>query len=187
MWLNAASSITYPTAFTGKERKVSITGEVYFEVARNPKQPFKVHVTPSPLAGAKGVEPEIEVLGTSFNINAYVEEQVIKTSLLEGSVKIGAQILKPGQAYVNGKIIQTDVDQDMAWKMVILVLMELILPTAMRQLSRWYDIDVKYSGKIKERKFKGALSRNLHLLEVLEILKDMNVKFTLQGKTLFVQ
>ncbi len=107
-WLNAESSITYPTAFTSKAREVSISGEVYLEVARNPGQPFKVNVAPSPAGGGEGggktpniSDFQIQVLGTSFNINAYNDESSTRTTLIEGSVKIinstASQLLKPGR------------------------------------------------------------------------------------------
>ncbi|MBO9571593.1 MAG: FecR domain-containing protein, partial [Chitinophagaceae bacterium] len=99
VWLNAASSITYPITFTEKNRTVSITGEAYFEVAKNKTKPFIVKTTTD----------EITVLGTSFNVNAYADEKAMKTSLIEGSIKIGGTILQPGSAYVNGKIIKTDI------------------------------------------------------------------------------
>ncbi len=106
VWLNAASSITYPTTFTKNTRKVTVTGEVYFEVAGNSSKPFIV----------KTYKDEIQVLGTQFNVNAYVDESTIKTSLIEGSVKVNDKILRPGEAYSNGNVTATDLQQDIAWK-----------------------------------------------------------------------
>ncbi len=190
-WLNAASSITYPTAFKGQTREVKITGEVYFEIARNSKQPFKVHVAPSPAVspeaqrrwgGGEGGGFEIEVLGTSFNINAYEDEVAIKTSLLEGSVKIGNQILKPGQAFLKGKIIKTDIDQDIAWKNGFFNLNDLSVPEAMRQLARWYDIEIRYDKGIPTGELFGKIGRKLSLNEVLDGLEGTVAYFQLEGK-----
>ncbi|MBO9572409.1 MAG: FecR domain-containing protein, partial [Chitinophagaceae bacterium] len=127
VWLNAASSITYPTAFNNKIREVSITGEAYFDVAKNKSQPFIV----------KTNEEQVTVLGTEFNINAYPDE-ISKTSLINGSVKIGAQILQPGEAFINNKIIKTNITQDIAWKNGVFDFNDLNGEQAMRQLSRWY-------------------------------------------------
>ncbi len=107
VWLNAASSITYPTVFTGAERNVRITGEAYFEIAKNPKMPFIVSINE---------QTKVRVLGTHFNVNAYPEEGKIKTSLLEGIVQINNNILRPRQAWLNGKVVETNVEQDVAWK-----------------------------------------------------------------------
>src|SRR5690606_35374047 len=134
-----------PTLFTGHERKVSITGEVYFEVMKDPAKPFIVE-TPS---------DRITVLGTSFNINSYPNEPHVKTSLLKGSVRINITVLKPGEAYVDGKVINTDIHQDVAWKNGYFNFNKADLPTVLRQLERWYDINVEYEGPVRDRLFKG--------------------------------
>ena len=189
VWLNSISSIKYPTAFTGKERNVEITGEAYFEVAHNRDKPF--HVT----AGGQ----RIEVLGTHFNINAYPEEAAVKTTLLEGSVKlvkslagsaVESVILKPGQqAQVAAqiKVIKhADTDQVMAWKNGLFSFEKVSLQEVLRQLSRWYDVDVVYNGNIEPRKFGGEIGRDLNLSEVLDGLKASGVHFSVQGRRLIV-
>ncbi|MBO9571816.1 MAG: FecR domain-containing protein, partial [Chitinophagaceae bacterium] len=125
VWLNAASSITYPTAFRGNTREVSIIGEAYFEVAKNAKQPFHV----------KTSKEKITVLGTEFNVHVY-DEEPSKTSLIEGSVKINDRILQPGQAFVDGKIIATNIEQDIAWKNGYFPLEGKSLRNVMRELER---------------------------------------------------
>ena len=185
VWLNAASSIRFPTAFTGKDRKVEVTGEVYFEVAKNPSKPFKVM--------ANGTE--IEVLGTHFNIDAY--DEVTKTTLLEGSVKINTQnktsFLKPGQQaqIIAGGEIKTsnsvDVEQVMAWKNGRFVFEDADLQTIMSQVSRWYDVDVVYQDKMPKRSFTADISRNTNLSVFLKVLDESGVRFKIQGKNLLVQ
>lgn len=191
IWLNAASSIRYPTVFTGKERKVEITGEVYFEIAHNAEKPFKVT--------ANGME--VSVLGTHFNINSYGDEATIKTTLLEGSVKIiknnNSCILVPGQqaqiannASENVKIkVLTEVDLDavLAWKNGYFSFGETDLATMMRQIGRWYDMEIVYAAKIPDRRFGGEISRNTNLLGVLKILEESKVYFKIDGNKIIVQ
>ncbi|MBO9572857.1 MAG: FecR family protein, partial [Chitinophagaceae bacterium] len=130
VWLNAASSITYPTAFNGNTREVKITGEVYFEVAKNKSRPFIVK-TPT---------DEITVLGTEFNINAYQDETAVKTTLVEGSVKINNTVIKPGQAYSKGKLFKTNIQQDIAWKNGYFMFDSENITSVMRKISRWYNV-----------------------------------------------
>lgn len=187
VWLNAASSITYPTVFTGNERRVTITGEAYFEVAKNKKMPFKVNVN--------GRE-EVEVLGTHFNIMAYDNEPVIKTTLLEGSVKINKDhtlgILKPGQQAVltpKGQlsiIDEADVDQAVAWKNGQTLFNNEDIRTIMRQISRWYDVDVEYRGEMPARLFTGGISRESNLSEVLKVLELSKIHFTVADSKIIV-
>lgn len=177
VWLNAASSITYPAAFQDKERKVIVSGEVYFEVAKNANKPFIVDVE----GGAT-----IEVLGTHFNVNAYLDEPAIKTSLLEGSVKAGGIILQPGQALIKGKVITTDVERDVAWKNGLFNFNGLDLPSAMRQLARWYNLEIKFEGGIPDKVMRGKMGRDLSLSQVLSILEKMEMNFRIEQKTLIV-
>jgi transmembrane sensor len=177
VWLNAASSITYPTAFTTSTREVTITGEAYFEVRKNTAKPFVV----------KTQKEDITVLGTEFNVNAYANEPAMKTSLLEGSVKVGNSVLRPGQAYVNGTIIITNVQQDVAWKNGVFNFEGADLRTVMRQLERWYDIEVKITGTPKPGRFRGKLYRNLTLNQITNILNEMDITFRTEGRTLFVE
>ncbi len=195
VWLNAASSITYPTAFTGTERRVTITGEGYFEVARDARKPFKVTIQ----SGDK--QPtEVEVLGTHFNINAYDDEALVKTSLLEGKVKVvsshfkGKQtaILKPGQQSqvdVEGKLKlkeNADMEEVIAWKNGDFIFQSADIGTLMRQVARWYDITISYPNGMPTDKFSGKIGRNVNLSQLLEILKYSEVKFELKGRTLVV-
>jgi ferric-dicitrate binding protein FerR (iron transport regulator) len=187
VWLNAASSLTYPTAFTGNQRNVTITGEAYFEVAKDKTKPFQV------TAG----NTTIEVTGTTFNINAYADEAGVNTTLLEGAVQINsgknAQSLTPGQqAIVSGNgtiqhIKEAATEQAIAWKNGIFNFDKTDLPTMMRQLARWYDVEVVYQGVIPGRVFGGEIERSLHLSQVVSILQRMNIKCTIEGKKLIVQ
>lgn len=195
VWLNAASSITYPTAFIGKERTVKMTGEAYFEVAKNPQQPFKVNIHDT---------AEIEVLGTHFNVNAYANETGIKTTLLEGKVKVvnrepaighaAAQqsaTLTPGQqARLSNNqlsvIDNPDIDQVIAWKEGIFNFEGASLREVMNQLERWYDIDVVYEKNIPTTRFYGKISRKVTLSSVLQGLADAKVNFRIEGKQLIV-
>ncbi|MEO6524960.1 MAG: FecR domain-containing protein [Mucilaginibacter sp.] len=180
VWLNAASSITFPTAFKGKDREVAITGEAYFEVAHNKAKPFRV--------SSNG--QTVEVLGTHFNINAYNDEPVMKTTLLEGSVRItkGSReaLLKPGeQATIadagNISVKAVDTEDVVAWKDGLFQFKNTDLPIVMRQLSRWYDVQVEYEGKMPQTVFNGKLHRNVNASQVLDILKYFNVNFRIEG------
>lgn len=191
VWLNAASSIHYPAAFSGKERKVEITGEAYFEVAHNAEKPFKVIVN--------GME--VQVLGTHFNINSYDDEATIQTTLLEGSVKItrnnNIRMLTHGQqAQINnspsgdeGIRVVKDVDLDvvMAWKNGYFSFEHTDLASVMRQIARWYDVDIMYEGKIPDRRFGGEISRNTNASQVLKILEESKVYFRIEGKKIIVE
>jgi transmembrane sensor len=190
VWLNAASSITYPTSFVGKERKVTITGEAYFEVTHDAAKTFKVQV--------KGTE--VEDLGTHFNINAYPEEQSINTTLLEGKVRVTSgsgtnsrqSILKPSQqARVVGEKIQIandpDLDQVMAWKNGEMALTYGNTQKLMQDISRWYDVDIEYAGKVPEGKFSGSISRNVPLSSILNALKAYGIQTRLEEKKLIIQ
>ena len=176
VWLNASSSITYPTAFPGNTRAVAITGEAYFEVAKNPLKPFTVRT----------YEDEITVKGTSFNVNSYDDEAGIKTSLLEGLVQVNGMLLTPGNAYMGGKVTRTDVDKDLAWKNGVFNFHQVKLKNAMRQIARWYDVEVKYEGNVDRIELGGEIGRNLTLQQVLNGLQDKDLHFRLEGKILTV-
>jgi transmembrane sensor len=185
VWLNSASSITYPTAFVGNERNVSITGEAYFEVAKDKTKPFHV----------KAGSQTIEVLGTHFNVMAYADEDVIKTTLLEGSVKVQGDkesgILKPGEQSVinkNGelKVSVASVDEAMAWKNGYFKFNRVGIKYIMRQLSRWYDVDVMYEGRVKEDEFVGTIGRSENIVQALHLLELANVHFKIQDKNIIV-
>lgn len=184
VWLNAESSITFPTAFNGKERIVKITGEAYFEVVHNAAQPFKVSV--------KG--QTIEDIGTHFNINAYDDEPETKTTLMEGSVKVSNGnknvLLLPGQETVfknsNFQVTNANIDQVIAWHKGLFEFDNADLETVMRQLSRWYNIDVAYEGKIPAKVCNGKVYRNLNLSQVLEVLQYAKVHFRIEGRKIIV-
>ncbi len=172
MWLNAASSITFPTAFREKQREVKITGEVYFEVTKNSSKPFIV----------KTFKDEIKVLGTTFNINSYMEEGYIKTTLLEGAIEINKQILKPGQAYRNGQIVKTDVEQDIARKNGYFNFNGTDLASAMRQIGRWYNIDVNYEGKNSGQLLRKKCNVTLHYRMFWKYLKSCKLNLNFKTK-----
>lgn len=191
VWLNSASSIRYPTAFQDRERKVEITGEAYFEVARNEARPFVVEAS----------NTEVKVLGTRFNINSYENEQAVKTTLLDGKIAVALRagqhretgepiVLQPGQQAIAISALtvvdDVNVEQVMAWKNGFFSFKNADLTTVSRQLERWYDIDVIYAGNIPERHFTGELSRDLTLLQVISVLSEMDVKFKIEGKTITV-
>lgn len=194
VWLDVASSITYPTAFAGNERKVKITGEAYFEVAKNAAKPFRVFIA-SPSGKADGVE--IEVLGTHFNVNAYSDESSLKVTLLEGSVKVGQNgkepiHISPGQqAELNqqgGIALNKGVDMDevMAWKNNWFNFNSLTVPEIMRQIEKWYDVSVSYAGKTSDKHFSGIVSRDNNVSEVLKIMGQAGIKFKIEGKKITV-
>jgi len=190
IWLDAASSVTYPATFNGNDRTVEITGEAYFEVAHNATKPFRV----------KSHGQTVEVLGTHFNINAYDNEGLIKTTLLEGSVKVTTSghiaLLKPGQqswVYPTGdpsgtiKMIENaDTEEAIAWKNGHFQFDKADLKTVMRQLARWYDVQIIYEGKIKERLFSGSIYRNLNASKALKIISYEGIHFTIDGKKIIV-
>lgn len=190
MWLDAATTVSYPNIFIGKERKVElITGQVYFEVAHNAAMPFKV----------KKGNSEVEVLGTHFNLNAYEDEALMKVTLLEGSVAISREsgvgsrekvLIKPGEQAQVSDVIKVakgvDVDAVMAWKNGLFNFNNADLEMVMRQLARWYDVEVMYQGSIPKRSFGGEMQRDLNLSDVLKILEKNNVHFKIEGKRLIV-
>jgi transmembrane sensor len=192
VWLNAGSQITYPVAFTGNERKVAMKGEAYFEVAplrlrSGQKKPFKVTT-----GGA-----EVEVLGTHFNVNAYDDDKKAQVTLLEGSVKVKAEnsvILKPGeQAEIadahSPLTIQRspDLEQVMAWKNGRFEFNETDIQTVMKQIERWYDVQVEFDGSFTQH-FNGAIKRQENVSKVLKMLeKTGGLRFTLTGKKVIVK
>jgi len=188
VWLNAASALRYPTAFTATTRDVQLEGEAYFEVAKNPDKPFRV----------MGHGQVVEVLGTHFNISSYRDEPGIKTTLLEGSVRVlnttlsTVALLKPGQQSnitSGGKIQITNVDPEefIAWKNGKFIFTDANIKSIMRQVSRWYNVDVEYRGKITNEKFGGRTSRFTNVAELLEILQLTDqVHFEVQGRRIIV-
>lgn len=181
VWLNAASSITFPTAFPGKERIVKLTGEAYFEVAHNSRQPFKVE-TNGQLT---------EDIGTGFDINSYTNEPAQRTTLVEGAIKVNGQLLKPGQQSLltnnNIKIAQANLKQVLAWKNGEFRFDGQQIGDIMRQLERWYNIDVQYEGDISKEEFLGAISRYKNISQVLHMLSyNGAVHFKVEGRRVTV-
>ena len=185
VWLNAESSITFPTVFSPEERSVKISGEVYFEIAKEARRPFSVQV---------GALQKVRVLGTHFNINAYHDEGQITTTLLEGSVEITAPagqtspvMLKPGeQAAFSGKgkiRVQNNINTEeiIAWKNGMFQFEKADIESVMRQLSRWYNVEVVYKGPIPDRKFSGKISRKENASGVLDILKFTGLNFEINA------
>jgi ferric-dicitrate binding protein FerR (iron transport regulator) len=186
VWLNAASSLRFPAFFTGKERDVELTGEAYFEVTKNTAMPFTVTVN----------DLHVQVLGTHFNINAYNDETSVKTTLLKGSVRVADHEsivnLKPGQqAQLKDNALMVinnvDIEKVISWKTGFFEFDNTDLATIMRQISRWYNVDVRYEGKQFGETFGGRISRELNLSNILSMLETNGVKFRLEGKKLIVQ
>ncbi|WP_188315950.1 FecR family protein [Chitinophaga agrisoli] len=186
VWLNAASSLRFPTRFTGATRNVELTGEAYFEVAKNAAAPLHVKV--------EGMD--ITVLGTSFNIMAYTDEDAIRTTLLDGAIKVASgqaqRILKPGQqsSLDPGGAIKLITDPDIelaiAWKNGFTSFRSANIRTIMRQVMRCYNIDVEYEGNIPERVFTGDIPRDAHLSELLQLLEVSKVRFKMKDTKLVV-
>jgi len=185
--LDAASSITFPVSFTGKQRAVSVTGQAYFKVVHNDRQPFQVLV--------KG--QMIRDIGTEFNINAYDDEGVVKTTLLEGSVKVSkastAVVLTPGQQSQvtdNSNTItvvkNADIQSVVAWKNGLFQYNNASIQEVMRQVARWYNVDIEYEGTIPQREFSGKMQRNLNASQVLDLLSFTRVHFKIEGKKIIV-
>ncbi|MVN20476.1 FecR family protein [Mucilaginibacter arboris] len=200
VWLNAASSLKYPTQFTRKERKVELSGEGYFEVAKNKAIPFKVTTASSLKSGAG---QEIEVLGTHFNINAYADEGAVKTTLLEGSVRVrptgpkisangsGEVVLKPGQQSVlkaQALVVENaDTEETLAWKNGNFIFNNEALKSVMSKISRWYDVDVFYEKDFNNIRIGGSISQEKDLSAVLDLLQlTRKVKFKTEGRRVTV-
>ncbi|THU40817.1 DUF4974 domain-containing protein [Niastella caeni] len=186
VWLNSSSSIRFPVAFNEQERRVDITGEAYFEIAHNSRKPFIVSV-----AGM-----EVQVVGTVFNVNSYTDEGAVKTTLLKGAVKVkkGDQqvMIKPGeQAEATDKSIDVktgvNISKEVAWKNGLFYFKNENLKTIMRQISRWYDVDVVYEGTISNEEFSGKIYRTANLSEVLKLLNVLEVNFKIEGKKLIIK
>ncbi|MGN6417474.1 MAG: FecR family protein [Pseudobacter sp.] len=180
IWLNAASSLRYPAVFTGKERMVTLQGEGYFEVFPDNRHPFRVNT-------ADGTN--VEVLGTAFNINAYLNEPVLKATLLQGSIRVRKEnvsaVLKPGQQAIVKQNISLlnniDTDQVIAWKNGYFNLNGMGLEELMRQISRWYNIEVSMEGSIPAKKFWGEIYRGEKLSTVLKFLKNSGIRFRMEN------
>lgn len=183
VWLNAASSLKYPVQFVASERRVQLTGEAYFEVAKNKKKPFIV----------ESKQQYVEVLGTHFNINSYEEEAITKTTLFEGSVRVAGlspagnkvTTLKPGQQSMltNGHIdiTENNTDAALAWQKGLFSFTDADLKTIMTEFARWYNVEVVYVGKLPDQHFTGEISRKVSASAFLKILSNFHVKFNMNG------
>ncbi|WP_316817598.1 FecR family protein [Pedobacter nyackensis] len=188
VWLNSASSLKYPVNFSAfKERGVELKGEAYFEVAKDQKHPFIV----------KSDQQVVKVLGTHFNVNTYADEPSVKTTLLEGSVKVSSanmteRTLKPGQQadLTNSgalNVFNVDTELSVAWKNKQFMFESEKIETVMRMIERWYDVDVEYTGEKTEERFGGAVSRFDHVSKVLKSLESTGkVHFRVQGRKIYV-
>ncbi len=210
VWLNAGTSLKYPTAFTGSSRSVELKGEAYFEVAADAVRPFTV----------TGGGQTIRVLGTHFNINAYENEPVVRTTLLQGSVKVvrdGQEVfLRPGEQSLltgagspggtgtgsrqvtgTGSLrvtgagslrVKKDIDtaEVMAWKNGMFQFDEADIGTVMRQIGRWYNVEVIYNGTLPGDHFKGKIPRNVNASEALQILTLSGIQFKIDGRKIIL-
>jgi len=185
VWLNASSSIHFPSVFKGSERNVTITGEAYFEVAKNAAMPFTVTAR----------DMTVQVLGTHFDVMAYNDENAINTTLLEGSVKISSgavhKMLVPGQQSRVDKtgqieIAAADVEEATAWKDGLFQFNGYSIETIMRQISRWYDVEVVYEGEIPTGHFSGMVNRSNNISQVLKIMEGGGVGFRIEGRKIVV-
>ena len=188
VWLNAASSIRFPSAFTSKTRLVEITGEAYFEVAKEKSKAFVVKV-----GSAK-----VEVLGTHFNLMAYPNEQSLETTLLEGAVRFSSDKqtiqLKPGQQsqLLPGNKLRlnehADIEHAIAWKNGIQSFKSADIKTIMRQVERWYDVKVEYKGAVPQREFTGDFPRSANLSELLRLfeINDIHIQLGVDRRTITV-
>ncbi|HMG06934.1 MAG TPA: FecR domain-containing protein, partial [Mucilaginibacter sp.] len=173
VWLNSSSTLTFPTFFAGAGRDVQLTGEAYFEVARNKKMPFKVRLNNN---------TEVKVLGTHFNIMAYDDEPEVRTTLLEGSVKLtnnqGNVLLTPGQqGFIERKenaafrVRDVNTAQAVAWKDGSFMFVNEDVRSIMKKISRWYNVDIAYTGNVTDRTFTGTISQFENVSEVLKLLQ----------------
>jgi len=184
-WLNAASRLRYPTAFPGKERVVELQGQGYFEIAQKEGQPFKVRILRE-----TGDALEVLALGTRFDIMAYGDEQTVNTTLMEGAVKVSldgeSRLLQPGQqakvphrsSGINVQRVNTD--HVIAWKNGYFSFNDADIQTVMRQLSRWYDVEVSYPRGIPQGSFSGEIGKGLSLAQALNILEQARVHFRME-------
>lgn len=189
VWLNAASSLQFPTSFTGKDRTVILKGEAYFEVVGKAAQPFYVKMPHDAV---------IEVLGTHFNVNAYEDEPAARATLLEGGIRVRksdhASVLRPGQQAIMDNVgdairvsDDADLDEAVAWKNGMFVFNSLPLESIMRQMERWYDVEVSYRGNVKGISFNGQISRYSQASQMLDMLATTGeVHFTMENKKITV-
>jgi transmembrane sensor len=187
VYMNAGSTLQYPEAFTGSERLVKLTGEAYFKVVHNSKSPFRVQVR----------NQIIEDIGTSFNVNAYSDEVITSVTLIEGSAKVKKNgneiIIKPGQKALTSdgsdhiSVKLADIESDLAWRSDLFHFDDMQLSVALKQIARWYDLDIEYEGAIPSKTINGEIYRNMNGAQILTILKNLGVNFTFEGKKLTIK
>jgi len=187
VWLNSSSSLSYPTEFTGNSRTVKLTGEAYFEVAKNKDKPFYVEMN----------NVQVKVLGTHFNISAYADDNDLTTTLLEGSVQISKNgslaLLKPGQQAVIGTnantiaVSKAHINEAMAWKNGYFMFNDDNIVDIMKKVSRWYDADIEYQGNFANQRFGGTFTRSKSITDLLKNLEQIsNVHFKITGRRITV-
>lgn len=182
VWLNASSSLKFPTSFTTTQRSVKLTGEAYFEIAGSKDKPFVVNVD----------EMKVQAMGTHFNVMAYPDEQYISATLVEGSVKViknmESRVLLPGQQARMTEVIQiiNATDNAIAWKNGLTSFRDADIRTIMRQVARWYDVEVNYEGDIPNILFTGEISRKANLSELIKLLGLSNIQLKLEGKMITI-
>ncbi|MGB8190267.1 MAG: FecR domain-containing protein [Chitinophagaceae bacterium] len=185
--LNALTTLSYPSRFTGPTRNVTLsTGEAFFQITKDISKPFIVKV--------KGVD--IRVLGTSFNVNAYGDVSTVQTTLFEGSVKARNDTLdvklKPGQEFrydsttKKWKLVKVDLETAAAWRHNLFNLENTDVPTLMREISRWYDVEIIYSNGFPKQHFEGHIPRTMDFSDLLDVLRDGGVETKLEGRKLIV-
>ncbi|MBO9632299.1 MAG: FecR domain-containing protein [Chitinophagaceae bacterium] len=185
VWMNAASEIRYPTAFNGKERTIEVNGEVYLQVAKDPSKPFIV----------KKKEVAVNVLGTEFNVNAYDDEPGMKVTLVEGVVNVvkgsSSGLLRPGQQALIGDGVQikdkVDIAAVTAWKNGMFIMRGIGLAALMRQISRWYDVEVITTGTLPDKQFGGIIGMDLPLSDVVKALQSYGLNVKLENRKLTIQ
>ncbi|AOM76068.1 FecR family protein [Pedobacter steynii] len=187
IWLNSASTLTYPTTFEGKDRTVILSGEAYFEVTKNSNKPFKVITR----------HQEVKVLGTHFNINGYPDDPQIQTTLLEGSILLSKgsnnRLLRPGQMALtkihseNIEIEPADTEKNIAWKNDDFIFNGENLPSIMKTIARWYDVEVVYQVSPDSTRYWGVISRSKNLSEVLKMLQSSgHINSKVQGRRVII-
>ena len=191
VWLNAGSSLKYPVTFAGNERNVEVTGEAYFEVAHNQQQPFIV---------SRKEAMTVRVLGTKFNVNTYEDEPDLRVTLVEGSVKVNAgtgnaaaAVLRPGEQAVidQQRKLSTrthvDLDEVMAWREGYFKFNNSDLRTVMRQISRWYDVEVVFEQQVPQKQFVGTIPKRLDLKTVLKIIEENNIHYEFKNNRIVIK
>ena len=185
VWLNAASSLRYPTDFTGKERDVALNGEAYFEVKHNSAQPFIVKVNGT----------RIQDIGTAFNIKAYSDGGGMQATLIEGEIKVStskaSRTLAPGEqatTAAQGEITIRKVNaaDAAAWKDGYFVFSNSDLKAVMQTLARWYDVEVQYDKTIPDKHFDGMIQRNISLATVLKYLGKSGIDFQIENRVVTI-